>query len=201
MAKKPHPNKKQRAHPGMVLGHLTLVKRVNKPKGYYGDVWLTECVCGTKESVKEQYLFRQPNPKTHCGCLNKGLPSQYPAEYSTWMAMHGRCYRPTHVSYHHYGGRGIRVCDRWLWSNPNGLWNFIQDMGRRPKGLQIDRYPDNDGNYEPSNCRWASPTQQAANKRNSTPPPPPVPDVSHLVHAPGCECYDCWQTLEVNCKK
>jgi hypothetical protein len=179
---RPHKNKKNRCKAGDTFGKLTLVKRVNKPKGVYGDIWLLKCVCGTQLKRPEQYLFRKPNPLRHCGCENKGLPTLYPSEYTCWAAMHGRCYRTDHVSYHHYGGRGIKVCDRWHYSHTHGFANFLADMGPRPKGTQIDRFPDVDGNYEPGNCRWATPLQQASNKRtHKHNPTPPVPDISDIV--------------------
>ena len=73
--------------------------------------------------------------------------------------MIARCYNPKHPRFADYGGRGITVCERWL-----TFANFLADMGEPPPGLTLDRI-DNDGNYEPGNCRWATDTQQRTNKR------------------------------------
>jgi hypothetical protein len=71
-----------------------------------------------------------------------------------------RCYNPNNPKYPRYGGRGITVCDRWL--GDNGLRNFIEDMGQPPEGLSLDRI-DNDGNYEPANCKWSTSSEQSNN--------------------------------------
>lgn len=88
-----------------------------------------------------------------------GNRSKHPL-YGIWTGMMRRCFRLSEPNYHRYGGRGITVCERW-----KDFANFVVDMGPRPtKAHSIDRYPDNDGNYEPSNCRWATHAEQRANQ-------------------------------------
>lgn len=79
-------------------------------------------------------------------------------EYSVWASMFTRCYKPGHRAYRYYGGRGVRVCERW-----RSFENFLTDMGPRPIGTTLDRWPNKDGNYEPGNCRWATPEEQNNN--------------------------------------
>ena len=84
-------------------------------------------------------------------------------EYYSWMNMRGRCFNPKHAGFERWGGRGITVCDRWK----NSFENFLADMGPKPTPSHtIDRINSN-GNYEPSNCRWASPKEQAAYRKGS----------------------------------
>lgn len=88
------------------------------------------------------------------GSTNKSHPL-----YQTWLGMRARCNNRNHHSYPYYGGRGIRVCDRW-----DNFRNFVIDMGPRPTGFSIDRV-NNDGNYEPENCRWSDQKTQANNRK------------------------------------
>lgn len=82
--------------------------------------------------------------------------------YHSWRMAKARCLQETQQNYPYYGGRGITVCPRWL--GKYGFWNFVQDMGLRPEGLTLDRR-DPDKDYEPGNCRWATASEQARNKR------------------------------------
>ncbi len=80
-------------------------------------------------------------------------------EYVVWNSMKNRCYNPKVKSYPSYGGRGIKVCNRWM-----KFENFLADMGERPAGMTLDR-KDNSGDYTPINCKWSTPKEQAANRR------------------------------------
>jgi len=97
----------------------------------------------------------------HCFITDKGKSTP---EYSAWLKIKCRCYNKKNKRYADYGGRGIKVCDRWLES----FENFIEDMGFRPSSKHsLDRFPDVNGNYEPSNCRWATSKEQNRNRRDN----------------------------------
>lgn len=161
---------------GRRIGRLTVIKRgPNKPTGQ--KRWRCKCDCGKTKVIDAHSLIRK-NQTRSCGCLsaelsakrltgNKAklrhghsLTGRVTSEYRTWQNIRRRCYRPTDKWYHNYGGRGIQVCSRWF-----KFENFLTDMGRKPSPRHsIDRV-DNDGNYEPSNCRWATPEEQTLNQR------------------------------------
>jgi|SRR5579859_7285317 len=99
---------------------------------------------------------------THGMTRIAGRNSPIDPTYLSWQRMKSRCLNPKAPDYAHYGGRGIKICERWL-----KFENFLADMGRRERNQQIDRFPDNDGHYEPNNCRWATKKQNARNRRRS----------------------------------
>lgn len=117
------------------------------------------CDCGQLSVVARSNL--STGHTVSCGCWQgKKHGNSYMPEYRVWCAMIYRCNNPKARSYKDYGGRGIKICDRWL-----KFENFLADMGELPLGLSIDR-KDNNGNYEPGNCRWATAQQQQLNKRH-----------------------------------
>ena len=91
---------------------------------------------------------------------SKGGISKHPL-HQTWRGMRNRCRNPKNPVYERYGGRGISVCERW-----DDFRSFLADMGERPAGTSLDRWPDPNGNYEPGNCRWATPREQRVNSNS-----------------------------------
>lgn len=121
-----------------------------------------KCECGELVDAPLQHLRR--GAIVSCGCIRKEYATKhgkrYTLTYEIWKTMRQRCVNPRNRKFWLYGGRDITVCDRWLKS----FANFLNDMGECPSGYSIDRV-DNDGNYEPANCRWATRKQQARNTR------------------------------------
>jgi hypothetical protein len=152
---------------GMVFGDLTVVAKVPTPSSQK-QRWNCRCSCGKVLTVRHDYLIHTNNPKTHCGCLRKGLPTLEKLTYTSWQSMMLRCYYEGHVSYDKYGGRGILVCEEW-----KDFRGFFKDMGRRPsKNYSLDRIDPNLG-YKPGNARWATSKTQGRNKRNTVMLPHP----------------------------
>lgn len=151
---------------GTKFGDLTIVQKVRTPPGASGGQrYRLHCICGNRITRPRFYLVRPQNPLRHCGCLKVRADPKEVYTKRSYYAMHSRCEYTGHVSYAQYGGRGIKVCERWHKSNPDGFANFVADMGHRPRGMSLDRFPDVNGNYEPGNCRWATASQQTLNQR------------------------------------
>ncbi len=156
---------------GERFGALTVLSYAGWEKKH--ALWRCRCDCGNISTVRLNNL-RNGHTQS-CGCQGAnatiGVRSrthghtpvgEATATYRTWQRMKCRCYNTHHDRYELYGGRGIRVCDRWR----NSFENFLSDMGERPEGHSLDRINPN-GNYEPSNCRWATHQEQMRNTRVS----------------------------------
>lgn len=141
---------------GKKSGYVTAIEILFNEKD--GSCLLCECVCGKK--IKKRITRFNNGKNISCGCMNSvthGLAKS--PEYRIWAGMIHRCGNSNHPYFEHYGGRGITVCDKWL----NSFESFISDMGKRTsKNHSLDRI-NNDGNYEPNNCRWATNLEQGRN--------------------------------------
>lgn len=135
--------------------------------------WLCRCDCGNTTLVTTCDI--KSGHTVSCGCFGREridasrishgetrFKDRSP-EYNTWLSMRQRCNYKGNVMYKYYGGVGVRVCKRWL-----SFKNFLSDMGRKPSSIHtIDRFPNKEGNYELKNCRWATPIEQANNRKSN----------------------------------
>jgi hypothetical protein len=162
---------------GTVFGDLTVLEHIGSDK--HGQIYRFKCTCGNiierntnklpKSCGCRRYYYSHSSKKNNktitpqCTVYCKEdtiLGKQYKSEYKIYGAMKQRCYNPKHNRYYLYGGKGIKVCDRWL----ENFKNFFDDMGQRPSDRHsIDRI-DSNGMYEPTNCRWATYSEQNTNK-------------------------------------
>ena len=151
---------------GRRFGRLTIIEKTEKRDGGH-IIWKAICDCG-KETYPNSNNLLSGNSKS-CGCLHRERARQAQTthgmsqtrEYKIWCGIIKRCNNPNCSRYKDYGGRGIKVCKRWK----NSFEAFYEDMGECPEGKSLDRWPDNDGDYELKNCRWASPHEQRINSR------------------------------------
>lgn len=151
---------------GRTFGLLSVIGQA--PSQHGATRWICRCKCGSEREYSRQNLLDcKAQPYKSCGCvrdLMTGARFRRHGQTNTgtwrsWSSMMTRCYNKNITTYKYWGGRGIAVCERW-----HLFENFLADMGERPTGTSIDRI-NNDGNYEPSNCRWADPFTQASNRR------------------------------------
>jgi hypothetical protein len=163
---------------GQVFGRLTVISYHGKRKK--STCWLCRCLCGKSKVVQASNLVQGTSQS--CGCLRAEMMAEsktvhgyarvgkrHPM-YNIWVDIRRRCYTKSSSQYRHWGGKGVRMCDRWL-NGEDGLTGFecfLADMGERPSLLHsVDRYPDKTGNYEKSNCRWATDQEQNNNRANN----------------------------------
>ena len=149
---------------GFKTGRLTVTRWAGVDRKY--SIWVCRCVCGNLV-LREAGKLNDPKRSHSCGCLKReprihghATGGKVSRTYVSWARMVQRCTDPKSNRYSYYAGRGITVCKRWIKS----FKNFLKDMGERPPDLFLER-KNNDGNYKPSNCKWATRSEQMKNRR------------------------------------
>lgn len=146
---------------GELINNILFVAELPKQKRIrYGLFECPFCL----EQFKAEVVTLAHGKINHCGCQkHRQSGKNRTPEYRSWSAMKDRCLCVTNKAYPRYGGVGIKICERWM-----KYENFYNDMGPRPsKDHTLDRYPNQNGDYEPSNCRWANWSEQAKNRKNT----------------------------------
>lgn len=203
----------RRQFEGTRFNMLVVLSRAGRTKNKIA-LLLCRCDCGNEKIIRASHLV--DGTTKSCGCLgreirkkslslNRGLPKgpthpvfkhghSFPPsrEYNSWWSMLQRCRRPETDGFERYGGRGINITERW--KGPNGFVNFLRDMGPRPPRTTLDRI-NNDGNYEPGNCRWATPETQARNRPGYTKLSEEIAANVRTMHANGVRQFQIAQQL------
>lgn len=152
-----------------MFGRLTAIERAEDVNGK--SRWKCRCECGAEVLVRTASLRSETNKTRSCGCLRKEVTAENHFThrlknhkmYDTWYGMNQRCSNSFHRSFENYGGRGISICDEWI-DGPTNFIKWCETQEPIPEGYTLDRI-NNDGNYFPNNCRFASRKEQDTNKR------------------------------------
>ena len=153
------------------FGRLVVISYAGQIGASKKNAWFCQCDCGNRKRASAQKL--KSGNTSSCGCLRKetaadqghknGEPFMSKTSmYKLWDSMHRRCYDAKNKYYKYYGALGVVICERW-----HDFKNFFDDVGFRPTGMSLDRYPDKNGPYAPDNCRWATSTEQMRNRRDN----------------------------------
>lgn len=152
-------------HANKRFGKLTVLSFVGFKNGKGNALWLCHCDCGQSRTVSSSKLVAGVTSCVSCAkqsCVKHAMAKK--PEYKSWCHAKARCCNPLDPAYQYYGGRGITMCQEWM----DSFQAFYDYIGPRPNGTSLDRFPNNNGNYEPGNVRWATTQEQTRNQRTNT---------------------------------